>query len=331
MTHARAVIGSYLLLGACCFDAFSPHPPPTPLPPPSMPGTGTGPLLPGGSGTGTGLPISFGPGSADPALTQGYAGGPILANTMDPTCYAGHYAVTPSHVLTLSASMPYVRIMAYSAAGTDLTLFVRSPNGTATCNDDSDGLNPTVELIGAMPGEYQVYVGTYSAPGPEPYQLGVSVQRSIISSTMLSAPTTMVPETSAPPTPISGTPEHTGTATVSTVSGNVPNVSAGSTCTFTQSRVVATGGPGVLDCRWTVTCGGVDLYGGVGPGGYQPCTDPSWAVGTLAMDIHTTGTDTDPTLLFSGNVMTIGDDSSGPYGSFTVVALVQSCEPPLSP
>jgi hypothetical protein len=324
MTHARLAIAGYLFLGACCFDAFAPHPPPTPLPPPSMPGTGTGPLLPGGGGTGTGAPITFAAGSMDPTLTQGFAGGPILASTMDPSCYAGHYTVAPSHVLTLSAPMPYVRIMAYSAAGTDLTLLVRSPNGIVTCNDDSDGLNPTVELNGAMPGDYQVYVGTYSAPGPEPYQLGVSTLRTIISSTMQSAIPSTVPETAALPTPVPGAPERTGTATVSTVTGDVPGVASGTSCTYAQARVLATGGPGVLDCRWTVTCGGVDLYGGTSAGGYQPCTDSSWAAGTLAMDIHTTGTDSDPTFLFSGNVMTIGDDSSGPRGSFTVVALVDS-------
>ena len=47
------------------------------------------------------------------------------------------------------------------------------------------------------------------------------------------------------------------------------------------------------------------------------------------MDIHTTGTDTDPTFLFSSSSITIGDDASGALGAFTVTLLVQTSSPPL--
>ena len=328
MTHSRPVVLCSLVLGACCFDGLGGAPPVTPLPPPSLPGTGTGPLLPGGPSTGIGTPIAFGPGSVDPTFAQGFGGGPLAGTSLDPSCYAGHYSVAPSHILTLDAPLPYVRVMAYSARGTDLTLLVRSPTGIVTCNDDSDGLNPTVELIGAMPGEYQVYVGNFSMPSPEPYDLGVSTSSTVTSSSMHFAPSSVVPNVASAPL-TSGLPERSGTASVTSISGSIPGVGIGTSCAFVQTRVLATGGPGVVDCRWAVTCGGVDLYGGSGPGGYQSCREASWSVGTLAMDIHTTGTDTDPTFLFGGSSITIGDDASGAHGAFTVTLLVDTSSPPL--
>lgn len=316
MTH-WARFGLALLLTGCCFDALTPPPTAAPIPPPSAPGTGTGPLLPGGGGAGLGTPLSFGPGSDDPTFAQGFAGGPLAGTTFDPSCYAGHYSTAPSHVLTLTSPLPYARVMAYSARGTDLTLLVRQPNGMILCNDDSDGLNPTVELTGPIAGEYQIYVGNYSSTAPEPYELGVSTSSSVSATTMHYAPPTVVSSTGVLPTTTGETLLQTGTATVTSLTGALPGVAVGTPCTYTQTRVLAVGGPGVVDCRWQVTCGVTDLYGGTVPGGYQPCADPAWSASTLAMDSATSATDTDPTFLFSGTTITIGDDASGTHGTFT--------------
>lgn len=45
----------------------------------------------------------------------------------------------------------------------DLTLVVHGPNGAYSCNDDTNGLNPQVSYSSAAPGEYAIWVGTYSA------------------------------------------------------------------------------------------------------------------------------------------------------------------------
>jgi hypothetical protein len=317
MTHSgRSGVawGLTLLLSGCCLDGLTPPPTAMPIPPPTSPGTGTGPLLPGGAAGGLGTPLSFGVGAADPLFAQGFGGGPIAGTTLDPSCYAGHYGTSPSHVLTLTDPIPYFRVMAYSARGTDLTLLVRTPSGVVYCNDDSDGLNPVVEISAPATGPYQVYVGNYSAPGPEPYELGVSTQTSATPSSMHFAPATTVSATG--PSAV-GSLLLTGTATVTSLSGSLPGVSVGTACTYTQTRVIAAGGPGVLVCRWQVTCGTTDLYGGTVPGGYQPCADASWSVGVMAMDSATSATDTDPTFLFSGSTITLGDDASGAHGTFT--------------
>lgn len=331
MTHlARpAWLATLLVLSGCCMDGLGPPATVTPLAPPAAHG-GPGPTLPGGSGGSTGTPITFAPGSADPSFAQGFAGGPIAGTTYDPSCYAGHYPSTPSHVVTVTTALPYFRIMAYSAAGTDLTMLVRQPNGLILCNDDFDGLNPTVELTTPLAGEYQVYVGTYSSPAPEPYELGVSTQSYVSASSMHTGAPGVVAST--PPSATVGALLLSGTASVTSLTGSVPGVVVGSSCTYTQTRVLATGGPGVLDCRWQVTCGLTDLYGGTVPGGYQPCTDPSWASGTLAMNSATSNTDTDPTFLFSGSTLTIGDDASGSHGEFTATLTTSTVPiPPTMP
>lgn len=305
-----------LLVTGCCFDGFSPPAPvPAPIPPPVAPGSGTGPLLPGGGGGGIGTPISFGVGTSEPAFAQGFAGGPMPGTSFDPSCYAGSYPVAPSHVLTLTDPLPYVRVMAFSSRGTDLTLLVRAPNGLVTCVDDADGLNPIVELNGVTAGEYQVFVGNYSSPAPEPYELGVTTVASTTPSSMHFAAPSVV---AAPSSAVTGTVVRTGAAIVTSISGSVPAVAAGSSCTYTQTRILSSGGPGVLDCQWHVACAGVDLYGGSVPGGYQPCTDPGWSADTLAMDSATTSIDNDPTLVFTGSAITLGDDATGVYGAFTV-------------
>jgi hypothetical protein len=309
-----------LLLSGCCLDGLNPPSTSTPLPPPSSPGTGTGPMLPGGPTSGLGTPISFGPGATDPTFAQGFGGGPIAGASLDPSCN-GHYPNAPSHVLTLSAPLPSFRVMAFSARGTDLTLLVRLPNGTVYCNDDSDGLNPMVELTGNAPGDYQVYVGNYSAPGPEPYELAVSTSNSVTPTSMHFAPSSIVGSgVPVPSTADVGTLLLTGTATVTSSTSTLADLAVGTSCTYTQTRVVALGGPGVLDCRWQVTCGTTDVYGGT-VGGYQPCADPAWSPATRAMDSATTATDQDPTFLFSGSTMTIGDDASGAHGAFTATLI----------
>jgi hypothetical protein len=305
-----------LALSGCCLGEGSPLGPGT-APPPAAPAGGTGPLLPGGPVAAIGAPLAFGPDTAaDPLIATGVAGGPLDASRVDPSCYAGHYATAPSHVLTLSGPMPYLHVVVFSPTSADLTLIVQPAGGAATCNDDSDGLNPAVELYNLPPGEVRIYVGTYSPGTTQPYEIGVSANPGIRPTTLHAPPPLSVAAT----VPV-GTLLLTGTATVTSASASLAGVAPGDTCTYTQTRTAAmpsTGGGLPLDCQWQITCGGVDLYGGTMGGGYQPCSDPSWPPNTFAMDSGTTATDSDPTLLFVGSSITVGDDTSGTRGAFTL-------------
>jgi hypothetical protein len=51
---------------------------------------------------------------------------------------------------------------------------VRAPNGQVFCADDTFSINPSVDLRGLPPGNYQVFVGSYAAGQRFPYELAVT-------------------------------------------------------------------------------------------------------------------------------------------------------------
>jgi hypothetical protein len=67
----------------------------------------------------------------------------------------------PDAVILLDAEAPLLALRAQSA--TDTTLFLRLPDGGLICDDDTDGLNPALQVAPASSGDYSVWVGAYSA------------------------------------------------------------------------------------------------------------------------------------------------------------------------
>lgn len=268
----------------------------------------------------SGPPVAIAPGFApDPMMLSGSAGGTVSANTQDASC-RGNVAMLPNHTLQLSAPMS-LRLLAHS--DTDTTMVVRLADGTYLCNDDSDGFDPIVEH--AFPaGDHNVWIGTFATGATASYTLGITVNPAIQPSTMGSG---VVPPIGGPTlgggrTP--GTVLVTGVATVALVTGNVPGVTAGSTCTYTQS---VSENPAPLDCRWRVECSGVVVYGD-GDGGYAPCSDPSWPPGTLVADIQTTSGDRDASLIINPGGMSARDDATGPRGEYSVTCTMMPIMPP---
>lgn len=276
----------------CCFTP----PPVAPITPP--PATAVlpagGPQLPS---TSPAEAVAIAPGFTDPLIFHGVAGGPRDAAASFGMDCRGNLPMAPSHRFRLDASFPYLRIMA--RGDSDLTLVVRTPGGLSRCNDDSDGLNPVVE--GAFePGVYEVYVGLYSASTPAPYDLGVSTSAAVMPTTMLSATV-----------PGAGATLRSGVLTVVSATGGVAN--AGEVCTFSEATVVATSGG--HDVRWNVTCGTTIVYG-AGNGGYGRSTDAAWPPGTIAYDLETSATDTDPAFEWTSTSVRLHDDASGSLGAF---------------
>jgi hypothetical protein len=107
----------------------------------------------------------------DPQMRQGMSGGPIDAMSMNSSC-RGHIGTSPDHVLYLNSPFNFLRVYASSQA--DTTLVIRGPNGEVFCNDDTFGFNPSVDMQGAQPGMYQVFVGSYSEGDTQPYMLGLT-------------------------------------------------------------------------------------------------------------------------------------------------------------
>jgi hypothetical protein len=295
---SRLVLFALVALGGCCFG---------------QPGTApvSGPITP--------LSTDFTP---DPMLLSGTAGGPTDASALNANCN-GHVALVANHSLSVTTPMPSLRIFAH--ADGDTTLVVRLADGRFVCNDDGEGTDPIVDLENVPVGQHNVYVGTYSPGAAMNYQLGITRNRAITPSflSQQAAPPSVLP---APPT---GTPMRTGSATVQLVSGNLPGVTVGSTCTYTQFAVDPSSG---FDCRWQVVCAGVMVYG-EGAGGFNPCNDPSWPPGTQVADLGTSSGDRDPSLVINtgravgSQAMVVRDDSNGARGEFQITATLDPIPP----
>ncbi|MEI8259073.1 MAG: hypothetical protein WCJ30_25675, partial [Deltaproteobacteria bacterium] len=105
----------------------------------------------------------------DPQMRPGMSGGPISAMSMNSQC-RGYVDSNPDHMLYLNSPFNFLRI--YVSSSSDTTLMVRGPSGEVYCADDTYGTNPAVDLQGAMPGMYQVFVGSYSQGNSSPYTVG---------------------------------------------------------------------------------------------------------------------------------------------------------------
>jgi len=104
------------------------------------------------------LPSGFLP---DPMAAAGQAGGNLPANQLGAGCL-GNISATPDHVVQTATGFQFFRIFVRS--GVDTTLVVRDPSGQVFCNDDGgQGLNPMVQNTYWMPGNYEIWVGTYNA------------------------------------------------------------------------------------------------------------------------------------------------------------------------
>lgn len=109
------------------------------------------------------------PGSP-PVTLAGTSGGPRQARSMGSSC-RGTIAVRPDHVFNVVTPMQ-VRFEVLNSSG-DTTMVVVGPSGVFCDDDSGNGFNPRV-IRHLMPGQYQVYVGTYSGRNMYPYTIQVS-------------------------------------------------------------------------------------------------------------------------------------------------------------
>jgi hypothetical protein len=107
------------------------------------------------------------PGDRTTLTETGASGG---SNPAPGSC-VGNIANGPDHKLFVTGYVPHLRVAITQAEG-DTTLVIQGPNGLQ-CADDSDGLNPVVEGPFA-PGEYNIWVGTYSNSQMLSYTMQVS-------------------------------------------------------------------------------------------------------------------------------------------------------------
>lgn len=100
----------------------------------------------------------------DPAVIRVTSGGSIDAGSAGlPAGCGGWVTSQPDFNLVLTGTSASLRFFVDGTpSGADVTLIVNRADGSWVCNDDSyGGLNPTVDLPGAAPGTYNVWIGSY--------------------------------------------------------------------------------------------------------------------------------------------------------------------------
>lgn len=96
----------------------------------------------------------------DPFAVTVMAGGPVDASRVGEGC-VGLIPQAPSYNLTYRANDQWPLFIGAISDG-DATIVVRAPDGRFYCNDDSDGLNPSVSFQDPRAGRYQIWVGVFS-------------------------------------------------------------------------------------------------------------------------------------------------------------------------
>lgn len=120
------------------------------------------------------------PNYPDPQIAGMLAGGNVDASTLNigDGCVGNIYTV-PDALLQLNEPVSLLRAYFTAHLGGDTSLVVLKPDGTFACNDDAVGLDPVVEIVNAVAGEYRFWVGTVNTleliPGYIVVTAGISV------------------------------------------------------------------------------------------------------------------------------------------------------------
>ncbi|MBL8147425.1 MAG: hypothetical protein JNL34_13655 [Anaerolineae bacterium] len=123
---------------------------------------------------------------------------------------AGFISETPDVRVSLGGALPLLRLIFIADAITvDTTLVVHAPDGTYRCGNNTNGLfNPMVNISGAAPGDYAIWIGGFTPEGPVYGDLFVTTNANAFpGSTDLVLPVATTPPTAVPPEMVTPTPQ----------------------------------------------------------------------------------------------------------------------------
>lgn len=102
----------------------------------------------------------------DPATVDVVSGGDIDASTVDTggVACAGFVTGQPDVIVHFDEMAGFLRFAFRPGTdGADATLVINDGEGNWHCNDDGSGLNPVVDIANAVPGQYDIWIGSYNA------------------------------------------------------------------------------------------------------------------------------------------------------------------------
>jgi serine protease Do len=99
----------------------------------------------------------------DPHTVEMPSGGEVDVSYLGSGC-TGYAAIAPDYRLNWTGDTDELRIFFAAEDGSDTTLLINQADGTWLCDDDSDfGLDPLIAIENPAPGQYDIWVGSYSA------------------------------------------------------------------------------------------------------------------------------------------------------------------------
>lgn len=129
-------------------------------------------------------PITLAPGfMPDPHTVNITAGGSLAVSGSNLTpanggpCRGSVAGSAPDFRVNLSGNSNFLRFFVRSTA--DSTLIINAPNGQWHCQDDSVGTNPVIDFNNAPAGQYDIWVGMFSATTAQPATLGITELSSV--------------------------------------------------------------------------------------------------------------------------------------------------------
>lgn len=140
---------------------------------PSSPTLLSAQLETGGSASNFGS-VTLAPGfSPDPRTVSVLSGGTLSVGEMELGSGCVGFATTqPDYIVNLSSEADRLRF--FVEGDGDTGLVVHGPAGSWACNDDHTGLDPLVTVQGALAGQYDVWVTSYSGEDHVPSTLHVT-------------------------------------------------------------------------------------------------------------------------------------------------------------
>jgi hypothetical protein len=136
------------------------------FPPPIVSGDPPARIDEGSGGNAGGLRLT---GQTAPGVLRGTSGGPREASSVLGGC-VGFVAHEPDHRLDLADATELT--LRVSSRG-DTTLMLVAPDGTVSCADDEDGLQPVMRRAFA-PGTWSVFVGSFERDTQHDYELHIA-------------------------------------------------------------------------------------------------------------------------------------------------------------
>ena len=100
----------------------------------------------------------------DPYTAEVLSGGDVEVAALGLGSECGGYAsVAPDFRISLTNSIGQLRFFFVAAGDEDATLIISAPSGNWLCNDDFSDWNPMIEFQNAESGQYDIWIGSYSA------------------------------------------------------------------------------------------------------------------------------------------------------------------------